>query len=142
METKLDLDTMTGLLGDVISTYTRAQALADGVLIDAGPLALDAGLTWPVALTAAAWAECVTWTEADSQRQVYQDETGRLCDVLFMAAYAIRRHTDAGQTLLFDLYRVPRDGKATEARRTTLKLLAGPGDAGEPVLTVTLPHED
>ena len=70
---------MTALFGDVVSTYTRAQALDDGVLVDAGPLARDAGLTWPVALTAAAWADCVAWTEADTQRQVYQDETGRLC---------------------------------------------------------------
>ena len=142
METKPDLSTMTALCGDVVSTYTRAQALADSVLVDAGPLARDAGLTWPVALTAAAWDDCVVWTEADTQRQVYQDQTGRLWDVLLMAAHAIRRRSNTGRVLLFDLYRVPRDGKATHPRRTTLKLFAGPGDAAEPVLTITLPHED
>ena len=42
--------------GDVIFTYTRAQALADGVLIDAGALAQEAGFRLPVAITAAAWA--------------------------------------------------------------------------------------
>ena len=59
-----------------------------------------------------------------------------------LAAHAIRSHTDTRPVLLFELYRVPRDGTSSRARRTTVKLLAGPGDAGEPVLTITLPHED
>ena len=42
----------------VISTYSRAQALEDGVLVDAGPLAKEAGFRWPVAITAAAWEDC------------------------------------------------------------------------------------
>jgi len=44
--------------------------------------------------------------------------------------------------LLFQLYRVPRDGLSTEAVLVTLKLIVGPGDAGEPVITVLLPNED
>ena len=47
------------ILGQVISVYTRAQALAEGVLIDAGPMAREAGFRWPVAITAAAWDDCV-----------------------------------------------------------------------------------
>ena len=31
--------TVESYFGEVISTYTRAQAIEDGVLIDAGPLA-------------------------------------------------------------------------------------------------------
>ena len=42
-----------GVFGPPIHTYTRAQALADGVLVDAGPLAKEAGFRWPVALTQA-----------------------------------------------------------------------------------------
>ncbi len=72
------------LVGEVISTYTRAQALEDGVLIDAGSLAQEAGYRWPVALTTAAWEDCVAWSEADNARQVHQDEAGRLWDVLYM----------------------------------------------------------
>jgi len=82
--------TQRSLVGEVISTYSRAEALEDGVLIDAGPMAREAGLRWPVALTAAAWEDCVAWSEADSERQVPQDKTGRLWDVLYMGAYAIR----------------------------------------------------
>ena len=71
--------------GKVISTYTRAQAIEDGVLIDAGAMAGEAGFKWPVALTSAAWADCVAWTEEDSRQQVYQDESGRWWDVLYSA---------------------------------------------------------
>jgi hypothetical protein len=128
--------------GEVISVYTRAQALADGVLIDAGSMAREAGFRWPVAITAGAWAECIAWDDADSERQTHQDQSGRLWDVLFMAAYAARANANAGPELLFELYRVPRDGQATEAELTTLKLVVGPGDGGEPVMTILLPNED
>jgi hypothetical protein len=128
--------------GKVISVYTRAQALADGVLIDAGPMAQEAGFRWPVAITAAAWEDCVAWTDADSERQIHQDQSGRLWDVLFMAAFEARVRADAGQQLLFELYRVPRNGRSTDAELTTLKLVVGPGDDRNPVMTILLPRED
>ncbi|MCK9550617.1 DUF6573 family protein [Aquamicrobium sp.] len=128
--------------GEVISTYTRAQAIEDGVLIDVGSMAQEAGFKRPVAVTSAAWADCVTWTEDDNRQQVYQDESGRLWDVLFMASNAIRTRSGSGDRLLFELYRVPRDRRSTKAELTTLKLIVGPGDQGEPVITILLPHED
>ena len=128
--------------GNVISTYTRAQAIEDGVLVDVGSTAQEAGFRWPVALTVGAWADCVAWTEDDSRQQVYQDESGRLWDVVFMASHAIRTRRDSGDRLLFQLYRVPRDGRSSKAVKTTLKLIVGPGDAGEPVITILLPNED
>lgn len=128
--------------GEVISVYTRAQALADGVLIDAGQMSREAGFRWPVAITAGAWADCVAWDDADSERQTYQDQSGRLWDVLFMAAYAARENANAGSELLFELYRVSRDGRATEPELTKLKLVVGPGDDGEPVMTILMPNED
>jgi len=72
------------LVGNAVSTNSRAQALEDGVLIDAGPMAREAGLIWPVALTSAAWEDCVAWSDADSVRQVHRDEAGRMWDVLYM----------------------------------------------------------
>ena len=128
--------------GNVISTYTRTQAIEDGVLIDPGSMAKEAGFKWPVALTADAWAACVAWTDADSQQQVHQDQSGRLWDVVYMASHAIRTSKDSGDRLLFQLYRVPRDGQSTEAVLVTLKLIVGPGDSGEPVITILLPNED
>ena len=135
-------DSVTDLFGEVISTYSRTQALEDGVLVDAGPMAKEAGFRFNVAITAAAWSDSVVWTDADSERQVHQDQTGRLWDVLFMAHHAIRSSRRDGDRLSFELYRVPRDGKSTEAAITTLKLIVGPGDDGEPVVTVLLSDED
>ena len=117
--------------GEVISTYTRAQGIEDGVLIDAGSMASEAGFNWPVALTSAVW-----------EHQVHQDQSGRLWDVLYMASHAIRTAKESGDRLLFQLYRVARDGHSTEAVLVTLKLIVGPGDAGEPVITILQPHED
>jgi len=128
--------------GEIISVYTRAQALADGVLIDAGPMAREVGFRWPVAITVAAWEDCIAWNESDSERQTHQDQSGRLWDVLFMAADAARTRAEAGPELRFELYRVPRVGRATKAELTRLKLVIGPGDAGEPVMTVLLSNED
>ena len=71
--------------GDVISTYTRAQAIEDGVLVDVSSTAKEVGFKWPAAITAGAWADCVAWSDRDNQAQVYQDESGRLWDVIFSA---------------------------------------------------------
>ena len=128
--------------GNVISTYTRAQAIEDGVLIEPGEIAKEVGLVWPIAVTAGVWADCVVWTEADSDSQVYQDQSGRLWDVMYMASHAIRTCKQRTNALSFQIYRVPRDGHATESELATLKLIVGPGDAGEPVITMLLPHED
>ena len=128
--------------GNVISTNTRAQAIEDGVLIDPGSMAKEAGFKWPVALTVNAWADCVAWTDDDSQQQVHQDQSGRLWDILYMASHAVRTRKGSGDRLLFQLYRVPRDGRSTDAVLVTLKLIVGPGDSGEPVIAILLPNED
>jgi hypothetical protein len=128
--------------GDVIYSYTRAQAIEDGVLIDAGPAAKEAGFRWPVALTTGAWSDCVEWTDDDSRNQTHQDQSGRLWDVLWMATSATHLASKGSDQLNFKLYRIPRDGRSTRAEPTHLKLIVGPGDQGEPVVTILLPHED
>ena len=130
------------LFGEVIYSYTRAQAIDDGVLIDATEMAREAGFKWPVALTVAAWSDCVAWSDVDNERQVYQDQSGRLWDVLFMASFAVRTANNANRQLQFDLQRIPRNGRSTTSQRLTLKLILGPGDGGEPVITIMLPGED
>lgn len=124
----------------IIHSYTRADAIADGVLIDVTNEAREAGFNIPVALTAEVWNDCVKWTAEDSKRQVLQDEAGRLWDVLWMAFVAARRAT--GDRVSFQLYRVPRGGRGCSPRLTTLQLRIGPGDAMEPVITVLLPGQD
>lgn len=132
-------DTMTELFGELIYTYTRAQAIEDGVLIDVSDRVRGAGFRIPVALTPAVWEDCVAWGEADNRRQAYQDESGRLWDVLWMCSQAVRR---GGQEIRFQLYRVQRGGRGTRPRLVTLKATCGPGDQGEPAITIMLPDED
>lgn len=125
----------------LIHRYTRAQALADGVLVDVTKMAGEAGFRVPVALTAAAWAKAVAWSGEDSVKQVGQDEAGRLWDVLWMGYIAARRASGACH-VPYELYVVPRDGSATRPRLMTLHLVIGPGDNSEPVITVTNTDED
>ena len=135
-------DATESFFGDVIYSYSRAQAIEDGVLVDAGSMAQEAGIKFPVALTSAVWADCVAWTDDDSRKKPFQDQQGRLWDVLYMASHAIRTDRRSNDRLLFQLYRVAREGTATQAELVTLKLIVGPGDQGEPVITILLPDED
>lgn len=129
------------IFGEPISIYTRAQAIADGVLVDVSALAREAGFHVSVAMTASSWADAVAWSDMDSVRQVAQDESGRLWDVMWMASLAAR-HAKGVQRVAFQLYRVPRGGRGTRPRMVELHLHIGPGDAGEPVATILMPNED
>jgi hypothetical protein len=131
---------LNNIFGETIHAYTRAQALDDGYLIDVSETAREAGFQIPVVITRTAWADWIEWTDVDSHRQTYQDEAGRLWDVLYMAANAARRSADA--ELRFQLYRVPRGGRGQRARLTTLKAVIDGGDNGQPCITLMLPDED
>lgn len=121
----------------VIFAYTRAQAIADGVLIDVSQLAQEAGFKFPVAMTSAVWADCVTVPEgADCQ-----DETGRLWDVLNVLRFSIRGLEENRSSSEVRFTVSVRTGEVT-SEDIELKSLCGPGDNGEPVFTIMLPQED
>lgn len=138
---------------DVIHCYTRAQALADGELIDASTMAKEAGIRVPVALTREAWVRYVEFDADDGQGQSID---GRLWDVLWMFRTAARAFD--GDVLEFRLHVAKRnrgDWQSNEAvperdsglsrescRLVTLKAHIGPGDTAEPVITIMLPRED
>jgi hypothetical protein len=126
---------ITDLFGPAIYSYTRAQALEDGVLVDAGSMAQEAGFRFPVALTQAVWERYIVPDER--ARRLGQSESGRLWDTLWMAKAAAR--AAQGQAVYFRLYFIM---KARQRRLVTLKALCGPGDQGEPVITIMLPEED
>lgn len=136
---------------EVIHTYTRADAIRDGQLIDVTETSTEAGIVWPVAMTAAAHADTVTWTDADEKRKPYgtgQDERGRLWDVLTMTAYTMRAQARrsaeirVGSRLRVTLVRIPRDGRGVTPRQTELHAHIGPDDNGRPCITLMLPAED
>jgi hypothetical protein len=125
-------------LGTLIHAYTRKQAIADGVLIDVTEAARDEGFVYPVALTAAVWAECVRVPPGVTG----QDEAGRLWDILWMLRHAIRANKgQGGSELRFSLL-VRNDESKSTPPLTELNSVCGPGDDGTPCLTLMLPEED
>ncbi len=72
---------------DVIHSYSRTDALHDGVLIDVSAVAREAGIRFPVALTAAVWAKCVAVPPGVES----QDEAGRLWEVLWLLRCGVQR---------------------------------------------------
>jgi len=122
---------------DVIYSYTRAQALADGVLVDAGPIAREAGYRWPVALTAGLYNGFIV----PSPRLIDegQSATGRLWDLLMVLRHTIIKASDSSRVAFQVLFLMTPE---TEPELVDLVAVCGPGDDGSPVLTVMLPNED
>ena len=120
----------------IIFQYTRAQALADGVLVDLSDWAKESGFKVPVACTAAVWNGYIMQTERT--RALGQSERGRAHDLLWMLFNAIRT-SKHGNCLLFKVMLLQ-----TPERRILVdfKAVCGPGDDAEPVVTVMLPGED
>lgn len=121
--------------GPVISEYSRAQAIEDGVLLDVSPIAYMVGFKYSVAVTRAVWIEYVKVPDGI----VDQDENGRLWDVLWMLKCGMRNAQ--GDTVLYKLH-VRKDNSERTPPLVTLKAICGPGDTPEPVITIMLPEED
>lgn len=119
---------------EVISAYSRGEAISDGFLIDVSSVAKEAGITFPIAVTNSVWKKYVTVPEG----VIGQDEQGRLWDILWMLKNAILQSKDSKE-LSYGLY-VRNNNR--NPKFVYLKAVCGPGDNGEPVITVMLPEED
>ena len=119
----------------LIYSYTRAQAIADGVLIDVSELASEVGIRYPVAMTAAVWQRYVVVPPGVTG----QDETGRCWDIVWMLYCEIRQRRDSGSIVEFPV--LVRNREDVE-EQVTLKAVCGPGDDPQPVITIMLLHED
>ena len=117
-----------------ISVYSRASAIDDGVLIDVTPAARIVGFPIPVAMTIAAWDDCLTGSDDNTPLE----ENQRLRDVLRGAIIAAKLNGDKS-VLGFD---VACSSDSGETSLITLTMHIGPGDEGEPVVTIMLPGED
>jgi hypothetical protein len=71
---------------------------------------------------------------------LFQDEAGRLWDVLFLLRRAIGR-SDGGAEVRFAVH-VRNDNRERMPPLVPLRAVCGPGDRGEPVITVMMPAED
>jgi hypothetical protein len=124
------------VFGEVIDSYTRAEALGDGVLIDVTATAKEAGFRHAVAITAAVWSHCVRIPLGLEG----QSESGRIFDILWMLQNRIRREVKDTTEVSFQMYVRTANNRAPEL--VTLKAICGPDDDCQPCLTILLPHED
>ena len=143
-------NTVEETFGPVIYSYTRAQAIEDGVLIDVSETAKEAGIKLPTAITAAVFHEYVAVPE---ELRGMQDESGRLWDILWMFSSAVRSGRLNGEQGLFELIvakpdcgdwhsnEKPHEGDR-KRRLVTLKAVCGPSDDGSPCISIMKPDED
>jgi len=121
----------------IVYSYTRAQAVADGVQVEVTKTAQEAGIRFPVFLTRTVYDAYVSVPPNVSG----QDEAGRLWDIVWMLRFAIQRSGPGANRLPFALY-VRNDDRA--AKLVKLIAVAGPVDIDDPApsITVMLPDED
>ena len=132
------MENIKEFFGDVIHTYTRKQAIDDGVLVDVTETASEAGIRFPVAVTSAVWHEYVVPNE--ELKTLGQSTEGRLWDVLWMfRCSAVKNSKDV---MLYELYFTMIINGKPKQKLIKLKAICGPGDQAEPVITIMKPEED
>ena len=123
--------------GEIVYSYTRKQAVADGFQVEVTKTAQEAGIRFPVFLTRAVFDAYL----AVPKDVTGQDESGRLWDIVWMLRFAIRKALSGQARLPFALY-VRNDNR----RPKLVKLIATCGtldmDDPQPAITVMLPDED
>jgi hypothetical protein len=121
--------------GEPIHIYTRVDALAEGVLVDVTQTAREAGFRVPVALTAIVWADV---NDLSGRYVSSGQSTEGLWDLLFMASHAARRPENRDTSeFVYSLIMPVGAGNTYRA-----KCHVGPGDEGEPIVTIMRPDEN
>jgi hypothetical protein len=116
----------------VIHTYTRKQAIEDGVLIDVSETSKEAGINFLVAVTSAVWDLYIYPSE---KLEGYgQSISGRLWDLLWMFRM---RALKTNSSLMY--YTCLLQNENLKLEEVKFKAICGPGDNFEPVITIMLP---
>ena len=121
---------------EVLSVYTRAQALEDGVLVDLTEWAREADFKIPVAVTAGVWGILKPSKELEAEGE---DVVGRAWDMFTILRQAIRGELTGDEVHFAPLFTL-RVGERAEP--VEMWANCGPGDNAEPVITVMLRGED
>ena len=123
-------------VADYISRYTRSDALQNGFLIDLSPVAKEEGFLVPVAVTCEAYQKIRPHEESELSGQ---DLRGRLHDMFWMLRLHARQKRYADTDRLAFNFLLAENGVS---KMVELVFVVHPGDQGEPVMTIMLPHED
>lgn len=122
---------------DIIYSYSRSQALADGVLVDVSELAREAGFKLPVAVSDNLYHGYLTPPPELAKED--QSLEGRLWDALSVLRYAIKAAPSTDRISFSVLFQMASD---TEPVPVELLAVCGPGDSGEPVITIMTPSDE
>lgn len=129
----------TSIFGDadVISTYTRAEAIEDGFLVDLmqGEMleVCKQHFSWPIACTNTVFS---IMQKAVENKKHCNDYAGILHDMLHMSKVYYQRIDDSSR-----YFKVIITG-AGRKRNYVFKMMVHAGDHGEGVVTIMMPNED
>ena len=121
---------------NVIYSYSRAQAIEDGVLVDVTKQAKATGFKLPTVVTDNLYHHYIEPPEGLAGEG--QSVTGRLHDLLTLALFAAKRAVNSDR-VNFKVSFLMAPGHSE-----TVEVIAhiGPGDTAAPVLTIMLPEDD
>lgn len=124
---------------EIIYSYSRAQALEDGELVDATEWASSAGrLNRWIHCAGSSYKSTFQYPRTCSKKGP-EYLRGRAHDVLFMVSLAARAARQTDESLkAFSVLVTNRQG---QKNKLDLFIDIGPGDEGEPVITIGFPED-
>jgi len=123
---------------EVVSSYTRQQAIDDGYLVDISdlPIRKEAGIKIPTAITRNLWDKAIETNE--KEKSLGQSIDGRLWDVLWMMKIAMKLNQQPTDQLS---YKVSVQKENETHVEYDIIAHVGPGDNAEPVMTLMCPED-
>lgn len=115
-------------MDNIIYSYTRAQAIEDGVLADVTEVASRLGFKFPVAITERIFNKCMRHGTAHFMPNCL--------NILTSLKSAISKLTDKNDIVYFSVKLDDADAPIE------LWSVCGPGDTAEPVITIMFTDED
>lgn len=133
-------ESAASFFGEMISSYSRAQALADGVLVSVDPaMCKEIGVFLPVAISEYLWGVIAPDNIAGIPGQSVDV---RLKDLLFFFRAAVMQTGQTDRVTFVVSYWTKNNGCPAQLNKYIILAVCGPGDEGEPVLTLMFPEDD
>ena len=119
---------------EIISCYTRQDAINDGMFVDVSETAKEAGIKFPVAVTSNLWNSYIS----PNPMPIAQDEQGRLWDVLHMFKLAAKNTGDS--FMEFHVLFADSHGKTEKIKIWAVCEAQSPTDPS-PAINIMLPED-
>jgi hypothetical protein len=116
---------------DIIFSYTRNDAIRDGMIIDISDTAKELGFSVPVGVTSAVW-------HIIEKKPDDQDLPGRVWDLLWMLHFKLKLSRERTDTVLFSV--LMQSGR--KKKWVFKAVIAASDPTGNPAITIMLPDED